>query len=109
MSTEYPIERGYYRNHEHDCPDSSDRKRQYSGDIARRNEHELAAIDEWLPGTEPTPDAIDLTDRFAYRTQYWSSRNCGHERNRRDQFIVPCKTPNSPTLLERNGPDPDRQ
>ena len=40
---------------------TSDRDRSYPGDVARLNGHEFVAIDEWLPGAEPTPDD------YAYR------------------------------------------
>ena len=103
MSTDRPIQREQHQNHPHDCNDTSDREQRYSGDVARLNGHELVAIDEWLPGTEPTPYEIDLTDGCEYRTRYWRCRNCGQERNRRSQFTAHCEAPNPPTPLEAGG------
>ncbi len=86
MSIDRPIQREQDQEHRHDSNNTSDRERRYSGDVARLNEHELVAVDEWLSGTEPAPYEIDLTDGYEYRTRYWRCRNCGHERNRRDEF-----------------------
>lgn len=99
MSTDRPIQRKQHQKHYHDC-NTSDRERTYSGDVARLNGHELVAVDEWLPGAEPTPYEIDLTDGYEYRTRYWHCRNCGQERNRRREFSDPCEAPDPPTPLE---------
>ncbi len=88
-------------HHEH--RETSDREQRYSGDVARLNGHELIVIDEWLPGTEPTPSEIDLTDCSKYRTRYWRCQNCGQERNRRDAFNDQCETPAPPAPLEAGG------
>ncbi|QRV17451.1 hypothetical protein JMJ58_21080 (plasmid) [Haloterrigena salifodinae] len=103
MSTDRPSHREQHQNHHHDRTETSDREQHYTGDVARLNGHELVAIDEWLPGTEPTPYEIDLTDGFEYRTRYWRCQNCGQERNRRDEFSDPCETPDPPTPLEAGG------
>ncbi|ELY77135.1 hypothetical protein C486_16830 [Natrinema gari JCM 14663] len=79
---------------------TSDRDRSYLGDIARLNGHELVAIDEWLPGTEPTPYELNLTDSYEYRTRYWRCRKCGQERNHRDEFTTSCDNPKPATALE---------
>lgn len=100
MSVDRASQHRQCQEHDHDCTDASDRKRQYSGNIARLNGHKLVAIDEWLPGTEPTPYEIDLTDGSEYRTRYWCCRNCSQERNRRDGFIDRCESPDPPTPLE---------
>ncbi|SER42740.1 hypothetical protein [Natrinema salaciae] len=102
MSTDQPIDREQHYE-QHDYSDTSDREQRYSGDTARLNRHELIAIDEWLPGTEPTPYDIDLTNCYEYRTRYWRCRNCGQERNRRDEFRDQCETPAPPTPLEAGG------
>ncbi|WP_137290856.1 hypothetical protein [Natronorubrum halophilum] len=99
MSTDRPIQREHY----HDYNDTSDREQRYSGNVARLNGHELVAIDEWLPGTEPTPYEIDLTNGYEYRTRYWRCRNWGQERNRRDEFLDHCETPDPPVPLEAGG------
>ncbi|GAB3038807.1 hypothetical protein GCM10025298_30200 [Natronobiforma cellulositropha] len=67
------------------------------------NGHDLVAIDEWIPGTEPTPYDIDLTEGYEYRTRYWRCRNCAQERNRRDEFTGSCDNPQPPTALEAGG------
>lgn len=100
MSTDQPIQSGHHQDHEHNRSKSSDRERQYSGDIEQVNGHELIAIDEWLPGTEPTPYEVDLTEGIEYRTRYWCCRNCGNERNHRDHFRTPCENPHPPTSFE---------
>ncbi|AGB31724.1 hypothetical protein C488_14702 [Natrinema pellirubrum DSM 15624] len=102
MSTDQPIHREQHHE-QHEYSDSSDREQHYSGDTARLNGHELIAIDEWLPGREPTPYGLDLTDGYEYRTRYWRCRNCGQERNRRDEFRNQCEAPAPPTPLEAEG------
>ncbi|QCS44992.1 SWIM zinc finger family protein [Natrinema versiforme] len=102
MSTDQPIHREQQQPH-HDRSNTSDREQRYSGDVARLNGHELIAIDEWLPGREPTQYDHDLTDSSEYRTRYWCCRNCGQERNRRDEFRGQCETPAPPTPLEEGG------
>ena len=82
---------------------TSDRDRSYPGDVARLNGHEVVAIDEWLPGAEPTPYELNLTDGYEYRTRYWRCRKCGQERNHRDEFSTPCDNPQPPTALEAGG------
>ncbi len=102
MSRDQPIHREQQQCH-HDRSNTSDREQRYSGDVARLNGHELIAIDEWLPGREPTPYEIDLTDGYEYRTRYWRCRNCGQERNRRNEFRDQCETPALSTPLEEGG------
>ncbi|WP_226483184.1 SWIM zinc finger family protein [Natrinema amylolyticum] len=102
MSTDRSIHREQQEYH-HDRGDTTDREQRYSGDVARLNGHELIAIDEWLPGREPTPYEIDLIDGYEYRTRYWRCRNCGQERNRRDEFRNQCETPVPSTPLEDGG------
>ena len=82
---------------------TSDRDRSYPGDVARLNGHELVAIDEWLPGAEPTPYELNLTDGYEYRTRYWRCRKCGQERNHRDEFTDPWDNPQPSTVLETDG------
>jgi len=103
MSTDRPIHREQQQDYHHDHGDTTDREQRYPGDVARLNEHELIAIDEWLPGREPTPYEIDLTNGYEYRTRYWRCRNCGQERNRREEFSNQCGTPAPPTPLEAGG------
>jgi|AntRauMinimDraft_3_1070383.scaffolds.fasta_scaffold00275_23 hypothetical protein len=102
MSTDQPLQSDPHR----DRPTNeytSDRDRSYPGDVARLNGHELVAIDEWLPGAEPTPYELNLTDGYEYRTRYWRCRKCGQERNHRDEFTVPCNNPQPATALEAGG------
>ncbi|WP_222914263.1 hypothetical protein [Natrinema sp. SYSU A 869] len=103
MSTDRLIHHEQQQEHHHDRGDTTDREQRYSGDVARLNGHELIAIDEWLPGREPTPYDLDLTDGYEYCTRYWRCRNCGQERNRRDEFRDPCETPVPSTPLEASG------
>ncbi|WP_226007965.1 hypothetical protein [Natrinema salinisoli] len=103
MSTDRPIHCEQQQDYYHDRGDTTDREQRYPGDVARLNEHELIAIDEWLPGREPTPYEIDLTNGYEYRTRYWRCRNCGQERNRREEFSNQCETPAPPTPLEAGG------
>jgi len=63
----------------------------------------FVAIDEWLPGAEPTPYELNLTDGYEYRTRYWRCRKCSQERNHRDEFTVPCDNPQPATALEAGG------
>ncbi len=102
MSTDHPIQSEPHRERQ-STEYTSDRERSYPGDVARLNGHDLVAIDEWLPGSEPTPYEIDLTDGAEYRTRYWRCRNCGQERNHRNEFTTPCKHPRPPTTLEAGG------
>lgn len=99
MSTDQSIHREQHHE-QHEYSDTSDREQHCSGDTARLNGHELIAIDEWLPGREPTPYDLNLTDGYEYRTRYWRCRNCGQERNHRDEFRNQCETPAPPTPLE---------
>lgn len=72
---------------------TSDRDRNYPEDVARLNGYELVAINEWLPGMEPTPYELNLTDGYEYRTRYWRCRRCGQEHNHRDEFTTPFEQP----------------
>jgi len=103
MSTDHPLQNESHRENQSEQKDTSDRDRIYPGDVARLNGHELIAIDEYLPGKEPTPYDIDLTDGYEYRTRYWRCRKCGQERNRRNEFSTPCDDPQPPTALEAGG------
>ncbi len=96
-------QREQYQEHRHDCNNTSDRERRYSGDVARLNGYELVAVDEWLPGTEPTLYEIDLTNGFEYRMRYWHCRNCGQERTRRRECSDHCETPDPLTQLKTGG------
>jgi len=102
MSTDRPPESDPHRDSPTD-EYTSNRDRSYPGDVARLNGHEFVAIDEWLPGTEPTPYEIDFTDGYEYRTRYWRCRKCSQECNHRDEFTTPCNNPQSPTALEAGG------
>ncbi|ELY49673.1 hypothetical protein [Natronorubrum bangense] len=103
MSTDQPLQNETHREYQLKQKDTSDRDRSYPGDVAHLNGHELIAIDEWLPGTEPSPYEIDLTEGYEYRTRYWRCRKCGQERNRREEFINPCTDTQPPTALEAGG------
>ncbi len=103
MSTDQPIYSETHRERPTDDEFSTGRSQSYPGDIARLHGHELVAIDEWLPGKAPSPYHIDLTDSYEYRTRYWRCKNCGHERNRRDEFTTPCEEPQPATPLEAGG------
>ncbi len=103
MSIDQSIQKDSYQESTPDSSYTSDRDRTYSGDIALLNGHELVAITEYLPGIEPSPYDIDLTDGYEYRTRYWRCRKCGQERNRRNEFSNPCEEPQPPTALEAGG------
>jgi len=105
MSTEHPTQSKPHREHhpERKHKHTIDRDRNYPGDIAQLNGHELVAIDEWLPGKATTVYDIDLTDGYEYRTRYWRCRKCGQERNGRAEFATPCDDPQPPTALEAGG------
>ncbi|WP_233516828.1 SWIM zinc finger family protein [Haloferax sp. Atlit-6N] len=63
--------------------------------------HDLVRVTEWLPGSKPTDYDIELSDGDGYRTRFWRCRNCGHERNRRDEFREPCRaTPGRPLVSD---------
>ena len=64
MSTDHPIQSEPHRDCQPNQKYASDRDRSYPGDVAHLNGHELIAIDEWLPGTEPSPYEIDLTEGY---------------------------------------------
>ncbi|USZ73532.1 hypothetical protein [Natronosalvus halobius] len=102
MSTDQQLQSESHRD-DQSKTDTSSRDRSYPGDVARLNGHELVAIDEWLPGTEPSMYEIDLTEGSEYRTRYWRCRKCGQERNRRNKFTSPCADPQPPTPLEAGG------
>ncbi len=82
---------------------TNDRLQNYPGDVAWLNGHELVAIDEWLPGIEPSPYEVNLIDSYEHRTRYWRCRNCVQERNRRDDFVKPCEDSQLSTPLETGG------
>ena len=103
MSTDRPIQSGPHREHQTKQKHTTNRDRSYPGDVARLNGHELVAIDEWLPGTKPSPYEIDLTEGYEYRTRYWRCRKCGQERNDRAEFATLCRNPQPPTALEAGG------
>ncbi|UTF55569.1 hypothetical protein [Natronosalvus rutilus] len=102
MSTDQPLQSETHRDDQSQT-DTSGRDRSYPGDVARLNGHALVAIDEWLPGSEPSPYEIDFTEGSEYRTRYWRCRKCGQERNRRNDFTSLCTDPQPPTPLEAGG------
>ena len=103
MSTDQPLQSESHREYQPNQKNTSDRNRNFPGDIARLHGHQLVAIDEWLTGTEPSPYDIDLTDGYEYRTRYWRCKKCGQERNHRNGFATPCEEPQPPTALEVGG------
>jgi len=102
MSIDRPLQSDSHRDRLTD-EYTTDRDRSYPGDVARLNGHELVAIDEWLPGAEPTPYELNLTEGYEYRTRYWRCRKCGQERNHRDEFTTSCDNPQPPNALEAGG------
>ncbi|AXR76191.1 hypothetical protein [Natrarchaeobaculum sulfurireducens] len=103
MSIDHSTQSEPHQEHQSNHQSTSNRDRSYPGGVARLNGHELVAIDEWLPGTEPSPYEIDLTEGYEYRTRYWRCRKCRQERNRRDEFTSLCDDPQPPTALEAGG------
>jgi hypothetical protein len=103
MSTDQSLQSEPHRDNQPHQKYTSDRNRSYPGDVAHLHGHELVAIDEYLPGKEPTPYDIDLTDGYEYSTRYWRCRKCGQERNCRNEFSTPCEEPQPPTALEAGG------
>jgi hypothetical protein len=70
---------------------------------ANPNDHDLIAISQWIPGSEPTNYGIDLTEGPAYETRFWRCRKCGQERNRRDEFAEPCPVDRLPNPVMEGG------
>lgn len=64
--------------------------RELSVPSGERN-HQLAAVDAWLPGAEPTDYDIALSADNEHRTRYWRCTACGQERDRRDAFTARCQ------------------
>lgn len=52
--------------------------------------HSLEIVTTWLPGPEPTDIEGTLGEAHEHRTRFWRCRNCGQERNHRDQFETEC-------------------
>lgn len=71
----------------------------------RETGHALVAVEETLPGKEPTEYDVDLTEGppYTYRARYWRCRRCGQERNRREEFTDPCEGDRRPHPLSDGG------
>ena len=55
------------------------------------NGHRLVAVEQRVPGREPSDVTLDELRPRGYTTRFWRCRACGRERSRRDEFRQPCR------------------
>lgn len=65
--------------------------------------HDLIAIDTWLPGPQPTDSDLELAAGREHPSRFWRCRACGAERNRPDEFAVPCPGGREPAVALDGG------
>jgi hypothetical protein len=62
--------------------------------------HVLRAVEEYLPGPEPTEYPTSIGTGQEHRTRYWRCRRCGQERNRPKEFAENCDGERTSVLEE---------
>lgn len=70
--------------------------------VPEPSDHDLVVVTEYLPGQEPTEYGVDLRDGppYEYRTRFFRCRQCGQERNRREEFTEPCTATRSDPVTD---------